>query len=96
MANLLVTNLYVCSILVPIRILKFHYQKGLPYVFFHEMFNTIIYYLLVVGVAATMIGEVPPLGIITLLGIHDLRLPVAVITTLHLREGNIQGMIVRH
>lgn len=46
----------------------------------------------VVGVAATMIGEELPLGTMTLLGIHDLHLPVAVITTLHLREGNTQGL----
>lgn len=46
----------------------------------------------VVGVAATMIEEVLPLGTITLLGIHDLHLPAAVITTLHLREGNTQGL----
>lgn len=54
-----------------------------------------MYHLAVVGVAATMIGEVLPLGTITLLGIHDLHLPVAVITTLHLREGNTQGMLIR-
>lgn len=46
----------------------------------------------VAGVAATMIGEALPLGTITLLGIHDLHLPAAVITTLHLREGNTQGL----
>lgn len=55
-----------------------------------------MYNLVVVGVAATMIGEVLPLGTITLLGIHDLHLPAAVITILHLREGNTQGMLIRH
>lgn len=45
-----------------------------------------------VGLAATMIGGVLPLGTITLLGIHDLHLPATVITTLHLREGNTQGL----
>lgn len=55
-----------------------------------------MYHLAVIGVAATMIEELLPLGTITLLGIHDLHLPATMIITLHLREGNTQGMLIRH
>lgn len=55
-----------------------------------------MYHLVVVELAATMIGGVLPVGTITLLDIHDLHLPATVITTLHLREGNTQGMLISH
>lgn len=85
MAGLIVMN-FIC-------IFYLSAYKDCNISFLLRCLNTLKYHLVVVGVAAIIIEGVLPLDSITLLGILDLHLHAAVITTLRLREGSTRGML---